>query len=202
MSPRRPFTPLICGMILVASLVGCGAAKHSAVVHSTTPQRAAATTTSAHTDPAPTVHTICTAAAQAAVRRALGAAPVAKPSIANSSYPQCDMKVGRRGGTVDVLAEVDTETSAYAVLERTIVEASQVWPARLQAAPMHVGGLGIDASWFPQEQHLMTTDAVRLIIVGVTWRHVRLARRIALAKAVAHTYLGRLQPKLARGPAP
>lgn len=136
------------------------------------------------------------------MKRALGAAPVVKASIANTSYPQCAFKVRRRGGVVDVVAEVDTETSAYAVLERTIDEASQAWPARLQAPPTHVGGLGLDASWFPQEQHLMTTDAVRLVTVQVAWRHARLAQKISLTRAVARTYLGRLQPKLARGPAP
>ena len=197
----RSSTSLICGVILAAALAGCGGAASS---HSrtTTARQAAATSTTAKTEAAPTVQTICTAAAEAAVRTALGAAPVVKASMANSGYPQCDMKVRRRGGAVDVLAEVDTEPSAYAVMERTIIEASQIWPARLQSAPEHVGGLGIDASWFPMEQHLMTTDAVRLIIVGVTWRHARVAQKISLSKAVARTYVGRLQPKLARGPAP
>ncbi|MGA9858555.1 MAG: hypothetical protein WBQ18_11880 [Solirubrobacteraceae bacterium] len=123
--------------------------------------------------------------------------------MANTGYPQCAMRAAvPGGGVVEVVAEVDTESSAYAVLERTIVEAAQVWPSRLQPAPVHVGRLGLDASWFAAEQHLMTTDAVRLITVAVTWPHAPLRHKIALAAAVARTYLGRLQPKLARGPAP
>ncbi|HEY5429317.1 MAG TPA: hypothetical protein VIK04_09395 [Solirubrobacteraceae bacterium] len=98
--------------------------------------------------------------------------------------------------------EVDVEPQAYAILERTIEEAAQIFPQRLFAAPQQVRGLGIDASWFPPQQHLLTTDAVRLVTATINWRDARPARKVALAKVVARTYLGRSEPKLARGPAP
>jgi hypothetical protein len=103
---------------------------------------------------------------------------------------------------VTVTAEVDTEPSAYAVLERTIIESSQIFPQRNHPAPLHVGHLGLDASWFPEGTQLMTTDAVRLVIVTVAWHPAPTARKVALAVAVARSYLGRSRPKLARGPAP
>ena len=101
-----------------------------------------------------------------------------------------------------MIAEVDTEPSAYAVLERTIEEQAQIFPTRTHPAPQQVGHLGLDAAWFPEEHQLQSTDAVRLVIVTIDWPRVPTARRIALAVAVARTYLRRSEPQLARGPAP
>lgn len=189
-------------MVLVAlSTVGCGGASHRSASGAAVSRTS--TTSSSTSAAAPTVKTICTARAEMAVKRVLGATPSARASIANSSYPQCLFKARSRGQAVTVTAEVDTEPTAYAVLERTIEEASQIFtPQRLSPAPQHVDGLGLDASWFPEEQHLMTTDAVRLIIVTIDWPKAPTTRKVTLAVAAAHTYLGRLEPKLAKGPAP
>ena len=148
--------------------------------------------------------TICTARGLFAIERFLKAASIATHgSMADSGYPQCLFTARlRSGGVVRVTVEVDVEPQAYAVLERTIIESSQIFPQRNHPAPQHVGGLGLDASWFPETGQLMTTDAVRLIIATIGWPRVPSARRVALGTAVARMYLGRSQPKLARGPAP
>ena len=75
---------------------------------------------------------------------------------------------------------------------------SQVFPVRLSAAPSHIGGLGIDADWFPEEQHLMTTDAIRLVTTTIEWPRAPVARKQALAVAASRPYLGRLQFKAAK----
>lgn len=136
------------------------------------------------------------------IGRFLGAAPSIRAATANSSYPECIFRVRVAGRRVVVTVEVDTEPSAYAVLERTIIEQTQIFPTRTHPPPQHVGHLGLDASWFPEEQQLQTTDAVRLVIVTIDWRSASTARKIALAVAAARPDLGRSEPSLARGPAP
>ena len=194
-------------LTVTATLVGCGAAAdHASSVARPTTSRSTSTVTSSATGAGPTARSICTARALAAISAVLGrpAAGIStRASVANSGYPQCTFTLGlRRGGRLRVIAEVDVEPSAYAVLERTIEEQAQIFPTRTHPAPQHVGRLGLDASWFPEEQQLQTTDAVRLIIATIDWPAVVTAHRIALAAAVARTYLGRPEPKLARGPAP
>jgi hypothetical protein len=190
----------------VALLAGCGGASHrSASSGSASPSSTTPTTSTATSAAAPTVATICTARARDAIARFLHATPASLPqrgATANSSYPECVTAARLGGRRVTVTAEVDTEPDAYAVLERTIIESSQIFPQRNHPAPQHVDGLGLDASWFPESGQLMTTDAVRLIIATIGWPRVPTARRVALGTAVARTYLGRSQPKLARGPAP
>jgi hypothetical protein len=194
-------------LICVAAVSGCGGAGHrggsssgSATLRSTT-----STTSTATSAAAPTVATICTTRARDAIARFLHVAPASltqRGATANSSYPECAFGARPGGRRVSITAEVDTEPSAYAVLERTIIESSQIFPQRNHPAPLHVGHLGLDASWFPEGAQLMTTDAVRLVIVTVDWHPAPTARKVALAVAVARSYLGRSRPKLARGPAP
>jgi hypothetical protein len=125
-----------------------------------------------------------------------------RAATADSSYPECFFTGSVRGRRVRVTLEVDTEPAAYAVLERTIIEQSQPFPVRLHPAPQDVSGLGLGASWFPVQQQLQTTDAVRLVIATIDWPAAPHAHKVALAVAMARTYLGRNRPKLARGPAP
>jgi hypothetical protein len=100
---------------------------------------------------------------------------------------------------VRLSVEVDTAPQAYAVLERTAEEAAQIFgPVRFDTAPQDITGLGIDAQWFPAQQHLMTTDGVRLITATVDWPSARQSRRRALAEVAARPYLGRLRPKDAK----
>jgi len=144
--------------------------------------------------------------AQMAVLKAEHLSPHAlstRAEKAGSGYPQCVFTLRMRGGrVVRVTVQDDNGPDAYAVLERTVDEAVQIWPVRFQHPPQHIGGLGIDADWFPEEQHLMTTDAVHLITATVAWPRGSRNQKVALAVAAARPYLGRNELQLARGPAP
>jgi hypothetical protein len=97
-----------------------------------------------------------------------------------------------------VTAIVDSGPQPYFLLERTIVEDSQQFSTvALEPAPVHVPRLGLDASWFPGEQQVMTTDGARLIAVAVSSRGSSQARRRELATATARTYLGPFRPQAA-----
>jgi hypothetical protein len=105
---------------------------------------------------------------------------------------------------VEVTVNVDTGPQPYFVLERTIVEASESFGAtRLSPAPISVLGLGLEASWFPAETHLIATDGIRLITTTVAWPGGRQNREIALARALTRTYLktphGKAAQALANG---
>jgi hypothetical protein len=189
---------LAAGVLAVAlQIVGCGGA--SAPTHTSSTHAA---THAARAAPPP----ICTAKAKAAILRVEhipADALSTRAAKAGSGYPECVFTLRMRGRRlVRVTVQDDTAPDAYAVMERTVEEAVQIWPVRFQSPPQHIDGLGIDADWFPEEQHLMTTDAVRLITATVEWPRGRLAQKVALAVAAARPYLGRNQLKLARGPAP
>jgi hypothetical protein len=96
-----------------------------------------------------------------------------------------------------VVAIVDSSPQPYFRLERTVVEATQQFSSAPLPMPVHIGGLGLDADWFPQPRQIETTDGRRLITVGVVWHGVPTRRRIALAKVIARTYLGPLDKKAA-----
>jgi hypothetical protein len=117
----------------------------------------------------------------------------------SNAQPECRFSARLTSSQrVKVVANVDSAPQAYFRLERTIVEAGQQFGAvRTFAAPVHVPHLGLDASWFPDQDQLMTTDGHRLITVTVSWRAVKARRRISLAAAVARRYLGKLDPKAA-----
>ncbi|MBV8953346.1 MAG: hypothetical protein JO179_04360 [Solirubrobacterales bacterium] len=152
----------------------------------------------------PVAEPICRPAARAAVARAAGVGEeaVAQASTeGNNAQPECHFRVARRH--LLVVANVDSAPQAYARLERTIVEAGQQFGAvPTFAPPVHVDRVGLDASWFPDQHQLMSTDAARLITVEVDWRGARQRRSIGLAAEVARIYLGKLQPQSARPPIP
>ena len=112
-------------------------------------------------------------------------------STGSNGWPQCLWGVKLAGGIrVTTLVNVDMAPQPYFVLERTIVEDSQVFtPTRLIAPPLAVTGLGLDAAWFPQYPYLMTTDGHRLLTVTVTWARQPQRVERALAEAIARTYL-------------
>lgn len=197
MRPRRFLAWVIGGMIAAAMTAGCGGAATRSRSSSATVS--SATTTS---PAAPTASTICSAAARAVVTRRLGPVVRARGSVANSGYPACAFAVRVGGRPLTLGVEVDTEPSAYAVLERTIEEQAQGFPARTHPAPIDVPHVGLGASWFPEEQQLQTTDGARLVIVTLTDRALPLHRRIAVTVAVARTYLRRPATTSPRGPAP
>jgi hypothetical protein len=191
----RRYLGALAALLAALPIAGCGGAspRPAAVVR---PHAAAR---------APSV---CTAKARAAVAGFLHVdvtAVAMRAAVANSGAPQCDF-TGRIGPRphVSLAVAVDTSPQPYAVLERSVVEASQMFTtSRLFPAPVHIGHLGLDAAWFPEENHLMTTDAVRLITATiVTWPGAPKRKWRALAAVAARPYLGRSQPKLARGPAP
>ena len=91
--------------------------------------------------------------------------------------------------------QINSSPQAYCVLERTAEEAAQSFAqVRISPAPLNVTGVGLDADWFPAEQHLMTTDGIRLITATVDWPAVRQSTREALSIVAARPYLGRLKP--------
>lgn len=170
------------------ALAACGS---SAPTTSTT-TRAAARSPAAHrkADSPP----ICTSTALDAMARYLKVRPAAiatAASTGNNAMPQCSYTARlRHGKRAQVTANVDTSPSPYAVLERTIEEASQIFgPDRLSAAPINLPGLGLAASWFPEEDWLKTTDGVRLLTASVDWNGARQRQQIALATAIARPYL-------------
>jgi hypothetical protein len=138
----------------------------------------------------------CLPRARAVVARVFGVA-AARVSMAVSTggnaMRQCTFTAAPRGARgVRVTVNVDTGAQAYFRLERTVVEASQVFSTvRLIAAPQQVPGIGLDADWFPAEQQLMTTDGRRLLTVSVGWGGASESRRRALAEVVVGPYLGR-----------
>jgi hypothetical protein len=148
---------------------------------------------------------VCSPAGIAAVSAALRASPSAihtRVTTDNSEQPECVFSVPARRLKMSV--SVSSEPQPYAVLERQAEEASQMFtPTRLSPAPQHVASLGLDAQWFPEEEELLTTDAVRLITVTIVrWPGASQARWRRLAATAARPYLGRLRPRLALGPSP
>jgi hypothetical protein len=113
--------------------------------------------------------------------------------------PECHFGVRLASGKrVGVVANVDTSPQAYQRLERTVVEDGQQFgEMRGFTPPVDVPGLGLAATWLPDQARLLTTDGVRLITITVSWRGASQARAQALGRAVARPYLGKLQPKAA-----
>jgi hypothetical protein len=141
--------------------------------------------------------TACTAGAKAAMARFLAVSPRAvawKATIANNGMPQCALSAELSGASrVLVVANIDSAPQAFFRLERTAVEAAQNFTSpRVVSPPQQVGGLGLDADWFPSSQQLMTSDGNRLISVSVSWRDAPAARKRGVAEAVARPYLGPL----------
>jgi hypothetical protein len=166
-------------ILLVALAAGCGHARR--VSHAKSPKP----------------DSVCLPRARIAIGRALSAAAqsvAVATSTGNNGEPQCTFAVlGRRGARLTV--NVDSEPQPYYVLERTVVEATQitgVGAAQPVSPPQHIGGLGLDADWFPTQQKLMTTNGVRLFTVYVIWPGASVARRKKAAETAARAYLGRL----------
>ena len=115
--------------------------------------------------------------------------------------PQCSFTASLSGGEhFDTTVNVDTSPQPYFVLERTIVEGQQVFsPTRLVPAPIAVLGLGLEASWFPNQTQLMSTDGVRLIRTTVIWGGAKQAQKIRFATAISRLYLHKPKSSKAKG---
>lgn len=160
-------------MPLLVSFAGCGG--HSASKHRS--QQAA----------------VCSPAARDAMAGFLGVAPSAvatRLSRGNNTYLQCTFTARlATGDRVAVLVNDDTGPQAYFVLERTAIEAAQVFTAEREIPAPEAVNLGIEADWFPYVTQLMTTDGVRLITATVMWPHASQRRMRELSIPIARTYL-------------
>jgi hypothetical protein len=175
-------------IVAVLALAGCGGTTLLQPSSTTT-----TTTPAAHRASKPVV---CVPAARAALARSLASSEAgitSRAGTSNEATPQCTFRAGK----VKVVAIVDSAPQPYFRLERTVVEAAQQFSSAPLPMPVHIGGLGLDADWFPQPEQIETTDGRRLITVGVVWHGVPTKQRIALAKVIARTYLGPLDKKAA-----
>ena len=107
----------------------------------------ARTSTAARSRPA--LKAPCQARARAVVAHAFGAgetAVSARRSTGNNGSPQCTYALGgARSWSTST-----RRPQPYFILERTAVEAGQQFATvRTTPLPVHVGGIGLDAFWFP-----------------------------------------------------
>ena len=123
------------------------------------------------------------------------------PGTGNDSEPQCSFRAHLAGGgRFEATVNVDTSPQPYTVLDRTIVEGQQVFtPTRLTPAPVAVLHLGLLASWFPGQSHLMSTDGVRLVTTTLMWSGAKQAKEIRFAARISRLYLGKSKGSLAHG---
>jgi hypothetical protein len=191
---QRWSTPVAAaGACLVAATLA--AACGSSAAKTTTAKRAGAVHRGAPAGP-------CRPGARNAFARLLHVAPASvtvAAGIGNTADPTCTYATRvRTGKRVSLTADVYSGPQPYFVLERTIVEAAQPFtPTRLSPAPQTVTGLGLEASWFPNRDQLMSTDGLKLITVTVAWPGAEARREIAVAKALSLPYLKKLTPKQA-----
>lgn len=171
---RRAPTSVIVGLCVAVTLpAACGSATHA--------------TSSASAG-------VCPSTARRAMATFLALAPAkitASSSIADNGSPQCrwDAELSN-GSRVTTTVNVYHGPQPYFILERTIVEDSQVFTAHpLHAPPLAVTGLGLEASWFPQYPYLMATDGHRMLTITVGWAHQRQRVKRALAEDLARPYL-------------
>lgn len=184
------------GLLLLTTtalaLASCGG---TSLLHTGT---GGSTTTAARRASKPVV---CAPAAEAALARSLSGSVAsgtitAKAGTSSEATPQCTFRAGK----VKVVAILDSAPQPYFRLERTVEEATQQFSSAPLPMPVHLGGLGLDADWFPQPKQIETTDGRRLITVTVAWHGVPTKRQVALAKVIARTYLGPLDRKAADPP--
>jgi hypothetical protein len=145
---------------------------------------------------------LCPERAQALIARFVSrsaAAVSTSVSKGNDAAPQCTFVVRARDGKrIEVLANVQTIMQAYFVLLRTISESEQIFgPVRLFPGPIQISGLGLEASWFPNNQWLEATDGRRLVTTSVDWSGSSQSTRIELAERVTRVYLHTPHGKLA-----
>jgi hypothetical protein len=174
-------------IVLTAALIdGCGGSTH----HTSTVARARRSATTS----------VCTPTGRAVVTRFFGdrlVSLVTHQGVANSGSPTCYYKIRLAHRAPVSLSVQDQRTvEAYFLLERAITELQQVFaPVRLAPAPQTVPHLGLDASWFPAQHYVMTTDGRDLITATVEARSVSARQQRALATAAARAYLGPLDWK-------
>jgi hypothetical protein len=100
--------------------------------------------------------------------------------------PQCTFAAHSHGRRLAVTVNVDNGPQVVFRLERTVVEASQIFgvPPPDWKPPVGLSGLGPYASWFPELSALMATNRVDLVTVTVAWPRASERAMIALARTV------------------
>jgi hypothetical protein len=89
-----------------------------------------------------------------------------------------------------VTLTVDTAPQPFQRLERQIEETDQIFtPHRITPAPIDIRGVGLDASWFPALQEVLTANRRALVAVNVGWAGHTEGRRRAAATAIARSVI-------------
>jgi hypothetical protein len=136
----------------------------------------------------------CLEGVRVAFARFLHAPPSAvseRGVVGNNASPQCTFTLVRPAGRIVALANVYDGPSPYFILERTEVEAAQVFgETRPEPTPVPVTRLGLEADWFAgMQERLMATDGKLLITTTVRWHGSKAKQRRALAIATTRPYL-------------
>jgi hypothetical protein len=106
-----------------------------------------------------------------------------------SGNPECTYTEGTGRHRVKLIADYYVGPQPYFILERTAIEASQVFVPTRTVAPPQAVNMGLEADWFPAREQLMATDGLRLVTTTVTWNGITQKRRLALAKAFTKPYI-------------
>lgn len=112
-------------------------------------------------------------------------------SVGNNGMPQCTLRTRVADHAVTVVANVDNGPQVGFRIERTVVEASQIFgtPPPGWKAPIGLYGLGPYASWFPTRGELMATNGSDLLTISIDWAGVTRGARIKLARAALGPYM-------------
>jgi hypothetical protein len=116
-------------------------------------------------------------------------------SVGRNGMTQCTFVARRRSGAVSVTVNVDNGPQVPFRLERTVVEAGQLFGPAPPGwhAPIGLSGLGPYASWFTNDDKLLASNGIDLITVYVTWPHEPRAGMIKLARAAVAQYIRRVR---------
>lgn len=135
---------------------------------------------------------VCYGAAKSAMASFLGiqAQQIATAQFkGNSGNPDCSYTTGTGHHKIKLIADDYMGPQPYFILERTEIEASQVFvPTRTEPPPQAIN-MGIEADWFPAREQLMATDGLKLITTTVSWVGVAQKHRLALAEAFTKPYI-------------
>jgi hypothetical protein len=115
----------------------------------------------------------------------------ARPSVGTNGMPQCTFTAQLKAARVSTTVNLDDGPQVPFRLERTVVEAPQLFgpPPPGWHAPIGLSGLGAYASWFTNGDELLASNGVDLITVSVTWPHEPRAGMIKLARAAIEQYM-------------
>ncbi len=135
---------------------------------------------------------VCYPLAKAAMAGFLGiqAAQISTAqSTGTTGNPECSYTTGTGRHKIELVADDYVGPQPYFILERTAIEASQVFVPNRTVPPPQAVKMGIEADWFPAREQLMATDGVKLITTTVSWNGVTQKHRLALAKAFTRPYI-------------